>query len=119
MNLQRLFNYIVCFCFGYLLSFLVSRNSSIEPVIVEVTKDSIIRDSIYLINDSIVKQIVFVEKEYDKNIDVIVNADDSTQYELFSEYIEHYNRTNKDSQLNICGTPEIPKANSFATNTNK
>lgn len=117
MNFQSLFNYIVCFCFGYLLSFLVSRNSSVEPV--EVTKDSIIRDSIYIINDSIIKQLVFVEKEYDKNIDVIVNADDSTQYELFSEYIEDYNRTNKDSQLNICGTPEIPEANSFATNTNK
>lgn len=36
------------------------------PNVQEIVRDSIIRDSIYIVNDSIVEKIKYIDKEYDE-----------------------------------------------------
>lgn len=54
-------------------------------------------DSIYIINDSIVEKIKYVEKQYEKESEYIMSADDSTNMSIFTRYIEDYQRTIKNN----------------------
>lgn len=54
-------------------------------------------DSIYIVNDSIETKIIYVEKEYEKKVDTIINNSDSANYVFFSNYISNYCRTIKDN----------------------
>lgn len=77
-----------------------SRNPSIStPNVQEVIKDSIIRDSIYIVNDSIVEKIKYIDKKYDEKVSTIMSSSDSINLCFFSEYIDRYNnqRTVKDN----------------------
>ena len=56
-----------------------------------LSTDSIYRDSIYIVNDSIVERIIYIEKNYEENVSNILSNSDSTNLRLFTEYIEHYN----------------------------
>lgn len=75
----------------YLLS---SRKSHIDLPIVdvqEIVRDSIIRDSIFIVNDSIVKKIEYIDKKYDEKVSTIMSSSDSVNLCFFSEYIDRYN----------------------------
>ena len=75
----------------YLLS---SRKSHLDLPIVdvqEIVRDSIIRDSIYIVNDSIVEKIKYIDKEYDEKVSTIMSSSDSINLCFFSEYIDRYN----------------------------
>lgn len=63
----------------------------------EIIKDSIIRDSIYIVNDSIIVKIKYINKEYNEKTSTIMSSTDSTNLMLFSRYIENYKRTIKDN----------------------
>lgn len=81
---------ILCIGFGVIIGcYLHKDNTKIE--FKEITRDSIIRDSIYLANDSIITKIQYIEKQYDEKIDIIYNSNDSMQLQLFTKYINNYN----------------------------
>lgn len=61
------------------------------PNVQEIVRDSIIRDSIYIVNDSIVGKIKYIDKEYDEKVSTIMSSSDSINLCFFSEYIDRYN----------------------------
>ena len=77
----------------------ISKKNSSAPNIQEVVRDSIIRDSIYIVNDSIIEKIKYIDKKYDEKVSTIMSSSDSINLCFFSEYINHYNnqRTVKDN----------------------
>ena len=77
----------------------VHERDSNTPNMQEIVRDSIIRDSIYIVNDSIVEKIKYIDKKYDEKVFTIMSSSDSINLCFFSEYIDHYNnqRTVKDS----------------------
>ena len=77
----------------------VSRRDPSIPNVQEIVRDSLIRDSIYIVNDSIVEKIKYIDKKYDEKVSTIMSSSDSINLCFFSEYINRYNnqRTVKDS----------------------
>lgn len=76
---------------GYLLSN-PHRTTVIPPdtIVKEIVRDSIIRDSIYIVNEKIKREIVYVEREFKKDSTDIMSANDSTLLSNFTRYIEDY-----------------------------
>ena len=74
-------------------------NNPSTPNVQEIVRDSIIRDSIYIVNDSIVEKIKYIDKEYDEKVSIIMSSSDSINLCFFSEYIDRYNnqRTVEDN----------------------
>lgn len=62
-----------------------------DVIIKEIVRDSIIRDSIFIVNERIKKEIVYIEKKYKQDSIDIMSANDSLLYSKFSGYIENYN----------------------------
>jgi hypothetical protein len=101
--LKRLIINIICFIAGILVANLIvtkpAVDNGIPDYIDSLNTDSIYRDSIYIVNDSIVEHIIYLEKNYEENVSNILSNSDSTNLCLFTEYIEHYNnqRTTSDN----------------------
>ena len=79
---------------GLLIIYLLipKKEAAVSPPIVqEIVRDSIIRDSIYIVNDSIVEKIKYIDKEYDEKVSTIMSSSDSINLCFFSEYIDRYN----------------------------
>lgn len=78
------------FTIGYLLN---SRTHTIpqDPQIKEIVRDSLIRDSIFIVNERIKREIVYVKEQYKKDSIDIMSASDSVLLSKFSAYIEEYN----------------------------
>lgn len=76
--------------FGVIIGYCLHKDDT-KIEFKEITRDSIIRDSIYLANDSIITKIQYIEKQYDEKIDIIYNSNDSVQLQLFTKYINNYN----------------------------
>lgn len=99
--------YIIIILMGLLIIYLLSsRRSHTDLPIVdvqEIVRDSIIRDSIFIVNDSIVKKIEYIDKKYDEKVSTIMSSSDSVNLCFFSEYINRYNngRTVKDDEPDI------------------
>lgn len=95
--LKFLISNIVCLIVGLIIGInLFEKDSSkIPPVEIppETTldKDSIFRDSIYIVKDSIIERIIYVEKNYEETVDNILSNSDSANIQFFTEYIKHYN----------------------------
>lgn len=97
---------IICFIAGILVAIATKPavNNGIPDYTDNLNKDSLstdstYRDSIYIVNDSIIERIIYIEKNYEKNVSNILSNSDSTNLCLFTEYIEHYNnqRTTSDN----------------------
>lgn len=58
-----------------------------EIIIDEIEK----RDSIFIVNEKIQKEIVYVKEQHKKDSIDIMSASDSMLFDLFSRYIENYN----------------------------
>lgn len=83
--------------FGIFLGmYVLSEKQEIEIPKIEYV-EIIEYDSIYIINDSIVEKIKYVEKQYEKESEYIMSADDSTNMSIFTRYIEDYQRTIKNN----------------------
>lgn len=78
------------FTIGYLLN---NRTPTIpqDPQIKEIVRDSLIRDSIFIVNERIKREIVYVKEQYKKDSVDIMSASDSVLLSKFSAYIEEYN----------------------------
>lgn len=77
---------------GLLIIYLLKKETTVSPPNVqEIVRDSIIRDSIYIVNDSIVEKIKYIDKEYDEKVSIIMSSSDSINLCFFSEYIDRYN----------------------------
>lgn len=76
--------------FGVIIGYCLHKDDT-KIEFKEITRDSIIRDSIYIANDSIITKIQYIEKQYDEKIDIIYNSNDSVQLQLFTKYINNYN----------------------------
>ena len=78
------------FTIGYLLN---NRTTTIpqDPPIKEIVRDSLIRDSIFIVNERIKREIVYVKEQYKKDSIDIMSASDSVLLSKFSAYIEEYN----------------------------
>lgn len=78
------------FTIGYLLN---NRTPTIpqDPQIKEIVRDSLIRDSIFIVNERIKREIVYVQEQYKKDSIDIMSASDSVLLSKFSAYIEEYN----------------------------
>lgn len=78
------------FTIGYLLD---NRTPTIppDPQIKEIVRDSLIRDSIFIVNERIKREIVYVKERYKKDSVDIMSASDSVLLSKFSAYIEEYN----------------------------
>ena len=83
-----------------------------------LTKYSIIRDSIYIINDSIRTEILYLEQKYDKETTAIMSSSDSVNLEFFTRYLEDYKRSTENSQFDILGTQEVLGTDSLVKSTN-
>lgn len=84
---------IICFLELFIIGYLINdrKNFYRSPDIEEVKKDSIIRDSIYIINDSIRTEIKYIKEQYKKDSTDIMSANDSVLLDAFTRYIENYN----------------------------
>lgn len=58
---------------------------------IEIVEDSIERDSIKEINDSIELEIEHIDDEYNKEVSDIMSSTDSANLVFFTEYIKNYN----------------------------
>lgn len=59
--------------------------------VIEIVRDSLIRDSIFIENEKIEKQIVYIKEEFEQDSANIMSANDSVLFSSFSRYIEDYN----------------------------
>lgn len=76
---------------GLIIIYLSAPKKDISPNVQEVVRDSIIRDSIYIVNDSIVEKIKYIDKEYDEKVSTIMSSSDSINLCIYAEYIDRYN----------------------------
>ena len=84
---------IICFLELFIIGYLIyDRKNFYNPQDTEeIKKDSIIRDSIYIINDSIRTEIKYIKEQYKKDSTDIMSANDSVLLDAFTRYIEDYN----------------------------
>lgn len=76
---------------GLIIIYLSAPKKDISPNVQEIIRDSIIRDSIYIVNDSIVEKIKYIDKEYDEKVSTIMSSSDSINLCIYTEYINRYN----------------------------
>lgn len=86
---------IIYFIAGVLVAFTGFKACESEKAPIILTKDHIIRDSIYIINDSIRTEISYIEKNYDKEVNTIMSNSDSSNLEFFTRYLEDFEQTIK------------------------
>lgn len=83
---------IICFTAGVILgTSIVPKpvvNNGIPNYVDSLDND---RDSIYIVIDSIVERIIYIEKNYEENVSNILSNSDSTNLCYFTEYLEYYN----------------------------
>ena len=85
------FCYILIIIMGLIIIYLSAPKKDISPNVQEIIRDSIIRDSIYIVNDSIVEKIKYIDKEYDEKVSTIMSSSDSINLCIYAEYINRYN----------------------------
>lgn len=76
---------------GLIIIYLSAPKKDISPNVQEIIRDSIIRDSIYIVNDSIVEKIKYIDKKYDEKVSTIMSSSDSINLCIYAEYINRYN----------------------------
>lgn len=85
---------IICFLELFIIGYLINDRKNYEssgPKSEELQKDSILRDSIYIVNDSIRTEIKYIKEQHKKDSVSIMSANDSVLFDVFTRYIEDYN----------------------------
>ena len=113
-------NLFFAFIIGIVVGYFYREKPKTPPIpnIETITKDSIIRDSIYIINDSIRTEILYLEQKYDEETTAIMSSSDSVNLEFFTRYLEDYKRSTENSQFGILGTQEVLGTDSLVKSTN-
>ena len=95
MNKVERILWIICTLEALIIGYLVFGGNTNTPQIEiqtkEVVRDSIIRDSIYIVNEVIKTEIKYAEKQYQQDSIDIMSASDSMLFESFTRYINDYN----------------------------
>ena len=94
MNKTVAFLVVLCVIEAFVIGLLLHERQVIpEPDVPteEFVRDSIIRDSIFIVNDSIQTKIVYIKEQHTKDSVDIMSANDSVLLSTFSRYIEDYN----------------------------
>jgi hypothetical protein len=84
---------LLCVFEAFVIGFLLSNKpveSTPDVPIIEIVRDSIIRDSIFIVNDRIKEDIGHIKEQYTKDSVDIMSASDSMLFSSFSRYIEDY-----------------------------
>lgn len=97
MDKKVLILVIICVLEAFVIGLLLSRKEEVpvnppDVPIVEIVRDSLIRDSIYIEIEKIQTQIVYIKEEYKQDSTDIMSASDSMLFSKFSRYIEDYNK---------------------------
>lgn len=85
---------VICFLELFIIGYLINDIKNYEPSVPkseELQKDSVIRDSIYIVNDSIRTEIKYIKEQRKKDSVSIMSANDSVLFDVFTRYIEDYN----------------------------
>ena len=90
--MKQIIEWLLIFIIGGLLGYYLKPHPKI-PTTDIISKDSIIRDSIYVVNDSISIKIKYLDKKYDEQTSNIMSSSDSININFFTEYINNYKRT--------------------------
>lgn len=88
--------YIIGLCCGLLIGFGFYKYNKPVAQIKYITKDKHIRDSLYIVNDSIQTKIKYLTKIYYAKRDSILNNDSSADMRFFTNYIDSFQRANKN-----------------------
>lgn len=120
MTWKSVNNLFISFIIGIIVGYTChdEKASVVPPNEEGLTRDSIIRDSIYIINDSIRTEIIYLEQKYDKETTVIMSNSDSLNLVFFTEYLNDYIGTVENRESNICGTQKVLGTDSVAKSTN-
>lgn len=96
--MTKLIDLLIGIIVGFLICWFLFKPAPVQEIVIkEITRDSIIRDSIFIINDSIKEKIVYINKQYDKKVNSVMSSNDSVLMESFSGYIENYKRAIKNN----------------------
>lgn len=85
---------LVCLLEAFTIGYLLNNRTPVippDPQTIEIVRDSLIRDSIFIVNERIKREIVYVKERYKKDSVDIMSASDSVLLSKFSAYIEEYN----------------------------
>lgn len=122
MNWKTVNKIFLAFIAGIVIGYHYPRPSPETPNPKIIMKDSLVRDSIIIINDSIKKEIIYLEKKYNEETSTIMSNSDSINFEWFSDYIKRFNQdfigTVENSKSDILGTQEILRTDSVVKSTN-
>lgn len=92
--MKQIIEWLLIFIIGGLLGYYLKPTPYPKiPTTDIISKDSIIRDSIYIVNDSISIKIKYLDKKYDEQTSNIMSSSDSININFFTEYINNYKRT--------------------------
>jgi hypothetical protein len=98
VNWKRIIELILVFIIGSLLGYWLRPTPDLKTPDIQILKtDSIIRDSIYIVNDCIRTKIIYLEQKYDKETSTIMSNSDSANIEFFTRYLEDYKRTTENN----------------------
>lgn len=97
MDKKVLILVIVCVLETFVIGLLLNRKEEVpvnppDVPIIEIVRDSLIRDSIYIEIEKIQTQIVYIKEEYKQDSTDVMSASDSMLFSKFSRYIEDYNK---------------------------
>ena len=90
--------FIIGLCCGLLMGYGVGiyTKPTNTSRIKYIYKDKYIRDSLYIVNDSIQTKIKYLTKIYYEKRDSIISNDSSADMQFFTKYIDSYQRANKN-----------------------
>lgn len=87
---------VICFVELLVIGFLLyNRKTTLidnpDVPVIEIVRDSIIRDSIFIEIEKIKHEIVYVKEQFKQDSINIMSANDSVLFDSFSRYIDDYN----------------------------
>ena len=93
--MKKIILVVVLLIIGYIIGYYSHSPTQVIYKTIEVDKK--IRDSLNIVNDTITNKIEHITKKYYEKRDSILNNDSSADMLFFTNYIESYQRANKDS----------------------
>ena len=88
--------FIIGVCCGIILGYGVGRYNRPLANTKYIYRDKYIRDSLYIVNDSIQTKIKYLNKIYYVKKDSVLANDSSADMQFFTNYINSYEETNKN-----------------------
>lgn len=88
MSRSNKFWIILCILETVIIIYLLFNRKTPSEIILDANETI---DSIFIVNEKIKKEIVYIEQRYKEDSMYILSASDSMLFDSFSRYIENYN----------------------------